>query len=167
MNVEPRILVLTLSFGSGHLRASQTIAKELKHLAPGAQVAVIDALERCRWWFYAFYATPYWLMVHYFPRAWRRLFEMRVTNRHARTAPEWAFRAGCAQVFEAIRQVNPDAIVAVEVTYQTTAIAGRSGRPIATTMQPILLHRIALNPDYSHDIRISTETPPWQTIQPG
>ena len=48
MNVEPRILVLTLSFGSGHLRASQTIAKELKHQAPGAQVAVIDALERCR-----------------------------------------------------------------------------------------------------------------------
>ena len=141
MNVEPRILVLTLSFGSGHLRASQTIAKELKHLAPGAQVVVIDALERCRWWFYAFYATPYWLMVRYFPRAWRRLFETRIKNRHARTAPEWTFRVGCAQVFEAIGQVSPDAIVAVEVAAcEMAAIAKREGFTAARLISVITDH---------------------------
>jgi hypothetical protein len=55
-------------------------------------------------------------------------------------------------------------IVALEVTYQTTQILGRSGSPIATTMTPVLQHRITLNPDYAMDIRISTETPPWQSM---
>jgi len=55
---------------------------------------------------------------------------------------------------------NVAAIVALEVTYLTKQVVGRSGAPIATTMTPLMQHRIALNPDYSMDIRISTETPP-------
>jgi hypothetical protein len=55
-------------------------------------------------------------------------------------------------------------IVALEMTYQTTQLLGRSGSPIATTMTPVLQHRIALNPDYAMDIGISTEAPPWQSI---
>ena len=141
MNETPRILVLTLSFGSGHVRASQTIAKELKRLTPGAQVSVIDALERCRWWFYAFYAAPYWLMVRHFPRAWQRLFETRVKKRHSRTAPEWAFRLGCPQVFDAITRIKPDAIVAVEVAAgEMGAIAKRDGLTAARLISVITDH---------------------------
>jgi len=141
MNVQPRILVLTLSFGSGHVRASQTIAKELKRITPGAQVSVIDALEGCSWWFYAFYAAPYWMMVRHFPRAWRRLFETRVKNRHARTAPEWAFRIGCSQVFDAIKRTNPDAIVAVEVAAcEMAAIAKREALTAARLVSVITDH---------------------------
>ena len=141
MNVQPRILVLTLSFGSGHVRASQTIAKELKRLTPVAQVSVIDALERCRWWFYLFYVAPYWVMVRHFPRAWRRLFETRVRNRHSRTAPQWAFRFGCSQVFEAIGQINPDVIVAVEVAAcEMGAIAKREGLTRARLISVITDH---------------------------
>jgi hypothetical protein len=55
-------------------------------------------------------------------------------------------------------------IVALEVTYQTTRILGRSGFPIATAMTPVLQHRIALNPEYAMDIGISTETPPWHSM---
>src|SRR5436190_22179029 len=141
MNDKPRILVLTLSFGSGHVRASQTIAKELEHLTPAAQVSVIDALERCRWWFYAFYAAPYWVMVRHFPQAWRRLFETRVRNRHSRTAPEWAFRFGCSQVFDAIARINPDVIVAVEVAAcEMGAIAKREGLTAARLISVITDH---------------------------
>src|SRR5437588_525420 len=38
-----RALVLTLSFGSGHLRAAQAIADELNHQAPNSHVVLIDA----------------------------------------------------------------------------------------------------------------------------
>lgn len=128
MNEEPCILLLTLSFGSGHVRASQAIAKELKHLRPDARISVIDALECCRWWFHAFYVMPYWVMVRHFPQAWRRLFETRVENRHSRTAPEWVFRFGCSQVFDSIGRINPDVIVAVEVAAcEMAAIAKREG----------------------------------------
>lgn len=141
MNEEPRILLLTLSFGSGHVRASQSIAKELKHLRPDARVSVIDALECCRWWFHAFYVTPYWVMVRYFPRAWRRLFETRVKNRHSKTAPEWVFRFGCSQVFDMIGRINPDVIVAVEVAAcEMAAIAKREGLTAARLISVITDH---------------------------
>jgi processive 1,2-diacylglycerol beta-glucosyltransferase len=141
MNEEPRILLLTLSFGSGHVRASQTIAEELKHLRPDARVSIIDALECCRWWFHAFYVTPYWVMVRHFPRAWRRLFETRVKNRHSRTAPEWVFRFGCSQVFDTIGRINPDVIVAVEVAAcEMAAIAKREGLTGARLVSVITDH---------------------------
>ena len=115
MNVMPRILVLTLSFGSGHVRASQAIAKELKHIAPRADVWVVDALEECRPLFRACYEWPYWFMLRYAPRLWDRLNSARLENKHERTAPQWAFRFGCPKVFEAIANFKPDVIVASEV----------------------------------------------------
>ncbi len=138
MNEKPRILVLTLSFGSGHVRAAQTIAKELKHLKPAVQVSVIDALEGCRWWFNVFYVAPYWMMVRHFPRVWRRLFATRVRNRHSRTAPAWVFRVGCSEVFDAITRINPDVIVAVEVAAcEMGAIAKREGLTAARLVSVI------------------------------
>ena len=52
-------------------------------------------------------------------------------------------------------------IVAIEVTYMTTQIRGPSGKTIANNVQT----RIAMNPDYSREIRISTETHQWLTMQ--
>src|SRR5262245_54955375 len=128
MNVMPRILVLTLSFGSGHLRASQAIAKELKRIAPRADIRVVDALEDCRAWFRACYEWPYWLMLRYAPGLWRRLNNARLDNRHERTAPSWAFQFGCPKVFETIKTFNPDVIVAGEVgACEMAAIARRKG----------------------------------------
>ena len=72
-----RILVLTLSFGSGHLRAASAIAHELSEQVPGTEVYVLDALENCRWPFRALYVWPYWMMVRYAPRLWKKLFEAR------------------------------------------------------------------------------------------
>jgi processive 1,2-diacylglycerol beta-glucosyltransferase len=135
MNVMPRILVLTLSFGSGHLRASQAIAKELKRIAPRADVRVVDALEKCRAWFRVCYEWPYWLMLRYAPGLWKRLNNTRLENKHERTAPAWAFRFGCPQVFETIRSFNPDVIVAGEVgACEMAAIA----RQIGLTKAPIV-----------------------------
>lgn len=128
MNVMPRILVLTLSFGSGHLRASQAIAKELKRIAPRADVRVVDALEECRAWFRVCYEWPYWLMLRYAPGLWTRLNNARLENKHERTAPAWAFRFGCPQVFETIKSFHPDVIVAGEVgACEMAAIARQNG----------------------------------------
>ena len=128
MNVMPRILVLTLSFGSGHLRASQAIAKELKRIAPSADIRFVDALEECRPWFRACYEWPYWLMLRYAPRVWRRLNNARLENKHERTAPGWAFRFGCPKVFDTIESFKPDVIVAGEVgACEMAAIARQMG----------------------------------------
>lgn len=135
MNVMPRILVLTLSFGSGHLRASQAIAKELKHFAPRADVWVLDALADCRWWFRACYEWPYWFMLRYAPALWDRLNRARLEDKHERTAPRWAFRLGCPKVFEAIERFKPDVIVAGEVAGCEMAVIARQ---LGITQAPII-----------------------------
>ena len=125
MNVMPRILVLTLSFGSGHSQAARAIAKELKHIAPHAEVWAVDALEECGLLFRACYEWPYWMMLRYAPVLWERLSAARLKHKHESTAPNWAFRLGCPKVFEAIEEFKPAVIVAVEVAACEMAVIAR------------------------------------------
>ncbi len=115
MNEPRRILILTLSFGSGHVRAVQVIARELQRQAPDADVRVVDALEDCRLLFRAAYVWPYWAMIRYAPSLWARFFAARTKRMDTQTAPAWAFRYGCAHVFDFIAEFKPDTIVASEV----------------------------------------------------
>jgi processive 1,2-diacylglycerol beta-glucosyltransferase len=127
MTHRPRFLVLTLSFGSGHLRAAQAVAAAIKRRHVGADVEVVDVLAGCQWLFRAFYVWPYWAMVRYAPSLWKRLFEWRLRHLSRQTAPAWAFRWGCASAFKAISRFRPDVIVAAEVAACEIAVLARRG----------------------------------------
>jgi len=130
-----KILVLTLSFGSGHVRAAQAVADELSRQVPASNVLVVDALAESRLLFRACYEWPYWLMLRYAPALWDRFSTARVKHKHEGTAPSWAFRMGCPKVFSTIKIFNPDVIVAAEVAAcEIAAIARRLG----LTQAPIL-----------------------------
>ncbi|HEV7843805.1 MAG TPA: glycosyltransferase [Pyrinomonadaceae bacterium] len=128
MRKAKRILVVTLSFGSGHVQAARTIARELVRREPGAEVRVIDALSGCSSLFRAGYVWPYWLMVRYAPALWESFFIRRVARMKKSTAPEWAFRWGCSHVFEEIAGFNPDVIVAAEVAACEMAVMAKRER---------------------------------------
>src|SRR5258708_10092113 len=134
----PRVLVMTLAFGSGHATAASAIAQELTRQAPGAEVLIVDALAASRWLFRALYVWPYWLMVRYAPRLWRRVFSTRVRNVHRRTAPRWAFRFGCPAAFRALADFQPDVVVAAEVAACEIAVEARRrglcGAPIVNVI---------------------------------
>ncbi|HEX3558168.1 MAG TPA: glycosyltransferase [Pyrinomonadaceae bacterium] len=122
------MLVLTLSFGSGHVRAAEAIAQELVRQAPGADVRVVDALADSRVLFRAGYVWPYWAMVRHAPALWARFFAARVARMDEQTAPAWALRRGCPRVFETIAELKPDVIVATEVAAcELAALARRAG----------------------------------------
>ncbi len=130
-----KVLVLTLSFGSGHVRAAQAVADELGRQVPSSNVLVVDALAECRPLFRACYEWPYWLMLRYAPGLWDRFSTARVNQKHEGTAPAWAFRMGCPKVFSTIKSFDPDVIVAAEVAAcEMAAIARRLG----LTRAPIL-----------------------------
>ena len=130
-----KVLVLTLSFGSGHVRAAEAVAEELRLQVPASNVLVVDALAQCRWLFRSCYEWPYWLMLRYAPGLWDRFSTARVNQKHGGTAPPWAFRMGCPKVFATIESFNPDVIVAAEVAAcEMAAIARRLG----LTQAPIL-----------------------------
>ena len=129
------ILVLTLSFGSGHVSAARAVAKEIKRQSPSADVRVVDVLAECHPLFRACYEWPYWLMLRYAPRLWDRLASARIKQKHESTAPDWAFRFGCRKVFLTIEHFQPDLMVAVEVAAgEISAIARRT----KITRAPIL-----------------------------
>src|SRR5947209_15989897 len=141
MKVSRRILVLTLSFGSGHVQAARAVADELRRREPRADVRVVDALEEARVLFRACYAWPYWLMVRRAPKLWGRFFESRVARRDEGTAPAWAFRRGCARVFKLIAEFRPDVIVACEVAAcELAALARRDGLTRARTVAVVTDH---------------------------
>jgi processive 1,2-diacylglycerol beta-glucosyltransferase len=135
MKSKQRILVLTLSFGSGHLQAARAVAKEVTVLAPNAEVRLIDALASCRRLFRAAYVWPYWAMLRNAPWLWGCLAKARVRQKHQSTAPPWAFRVGCPEVFRTIENFNPDVIVAVEVAACEMAVIARR---LGITSSPIL-----------------------------
>lgn len=120
-----RVMILTLSFGSGHLRAARAVADAVRAEDPDADVRCVDALERCRWFFRALYVWPYWLMVRHARWLWARLFSTRLTRVHRHTAPAWLFRAGCPRVFADIDGFRPDVIVAVEVAASEMAVIAK------------------------------------------
>jgi processive 1,2-diacylglycerol beta-glucosyltransferase len=120
-----KALVLTLSFGSGHVRAAQAVAREIRRQSPGADVRVLDALADARLPFRATYVWPYWAMVRHAPALWERFFEARVARKAQGTAPQWAFRRGCPRVFETITEFAPDVIIAAEVAACELAVIAR------------------------------------------
>ena len=125
LNENRRILVLTLSFGSGHVRAAHAVAQELLRQAPEADVRIVDALEDCRRLFRAGYVWPYWAMIRFAPSLWARLFAARTRRMSAQTAPSWAFRWGCPKVFEVIAQFKPRTIIATEVAACEMAVIAK------------------------------------------
>jgi len=130
-----KVLVLTLSFGSGHVRAAQAVADELGRRPSASNILVLDALEECRSVFRACYEWPYWLMLRHAPALWDRLAAARIKQKHEATAPAWAFRFGCPKVFATIESFNPDVIVAVEVGACEMAVIARR---LGLTRVPIL-----------------------------
>jgi processive 1,2-diacylglycerol beta-glucosyltransferase len=136
-----KVFVLTLSFGSGHVRAAQAVARELAAQAPDAEVRVVDALADCRVLFRACYVWPYWAMLRYAPTLWARFFNARVARKDEQTAPVWALRWGCAQVFKTIAEFKPDVIVAAEVAAcELAVIARRDGLTVARIVSVITDH---------------------------
>ena len=121
----PRVLVLTLSFGSGHVRAAAAITREIRRQSPDAAVELVDVLEFASPLFRAIYVWPYWAMLRFAPSLWRRLFASRLRRESRHTAPRALFRLGCRAVFARIREFRPDVIVAAEVGACEIAVAAR------------------------------------------
>lgn len=128
MRRRPRILVLTLSFGSGHVQAARALKSEIERQDARVDVRAVDALEGAHTLFRLSYVAPYWAMIRFAPKLWERFFAARLKNKSEATAPEWAFRKGCAHVFSSIVDFQPDVIIACEVAAgEMAAIAKRRG----------------------------------------
>lgn len=123
-----RIAILSLSIGSGHVRAAEVIQRALKDGGDNVEVRIIDVLELARPWFLRLYVQSYWWMLRHAPGLWRRLFDRRQLKRHCSTAPNWVFRHGCAPVLRQLKNFAPQLVVATEIgASEIAALAKREG----------------------------------------
>jgi processive 1,2-diacylglycerol beta-glucosyltransferase len=109
---EPRILILTVSHGAAHRRASQALHQALLGLYPDLIVQVEDALDHCSRWFRAYYDS-YEIPLKYWPTLWG--WVESIQHRSGSTGPGWLYRAGARPLFQFIQFFNPDVVVATEV----------------------------------------------------
>lgn len=123
--MKKRVIILTLSVGSGHLRASEVVQRALYDGSDPIEVRLHDVLESARPWFRWLYVDPYWWMLRHAPGLWRKLFERRQLKRHHSTAPAWVFRHGCRELFRRIKDYAPHLVVATEIGAAEIAALGR------------------------------------------
>jgi len=108
----PKILVLTISHGASHRRASQALRKALLELRPGITVEVEDALKLCTRWFRTYYDSDE-IPQKYFPSLWGWIESLQ--HQASSTGPRWLYRLGGKPLFRFIGQFGPDVVVATEV----------------------------------------------------
>jgi processive 1,2-diacylglycerol beta-glucosyltransferase len=120
-----KIAILTLSVGSGHVRAAEVIQRALADGGDNVEVRTIDALEKAQSWFLWLYVWPYWVMLRRAPWMWRWLFERRLRKLHRSTAPRGVFRRGCAEVLRQLKAFAPRLVIATEVGAAEIAALGR------------------------------------------
>ena len=125
MTGRKRIAILTLSVGSGHVRAAEVIQTALLDGAENLEVRTFDAIELARPWFRWVYVEPYWWMVRHAPGVWRRLFERRQRKGHRSTAPHWVFRRGCLEVLKQLKAFAPNVVIATEIGAAEIAALGK------------------------------------------
>lgn len=123
-----RIAIITLSVGSGHVRAAEVIQRALGDGGETVEVRTMDAVELARSWFLWLYIRPYWWMLRHARGLWGRLFERRQRRRHRSTAPHWVFRRGCAEVLRQLKAFAPNLVIATEIgAAEIAALARREG----------------------------------------
>ncbi|MGH9356700.1 MAG: MGDG synthase family glycosyltransferase [Terriglobia bacterium] len=120
-----KILILTLSVGSGHVQASSVIRDALLDGPGEFDVRTLDVVDIAAYWFPWVYVQPYWWMLRYRRDAWRWLYERRHQKRHRATAPHWVFRQGCAKVLKEIKSFDPRLVVVTEIGAAEIAALGK------------------------------------------
>jgi len=120
-----RILILTLSVGTGHVRAAEVLQRAIYDCIDPVEVRLLDVLKVARSWFLMLYVRPYWWMLRRAPRVWRWHFERRHKKLHRATAPRWVFRHGCKKVLEQLKTFAPHLVIANEIGAVEIAVLGK------------------------------------------
>jgi processive 1,2-diacylglycerol beta-glucosyltransferase len=109
-----QVLILTLSFGTGHVSAACSVAEAWQEKT-GQKAVVWDAIPHFPWWFRLIYVSPYWWMIRRWPSAWRKIAQARLVNDHPQTVPHSILQLGARSLLYEISKMRPSTIVATEV----------------------------------------------------
>lgn len=138
----PRLVVLSLSAGAGHVRAAAALCAQAQ--AAGVEIDHLDVMQFVPRWFRWVYADMYALMVSHAPTLWARLYAGM--NRHGARGPLHGLRRAIerrvsARWLAALAALAPDAVICThflpaEVLARRPGVAG----PAAAAPCPLFVH---------------------------
>jgi len=130
-----RVLIVAMSVGGGHGKAGEAIARAMAERAPGWQVRAIDLRDHAAAWFRTLYVTGYLFIVRHAPWLWGWLY--RHPPRRGGTLPPWLLQRALRPFEQLVREFQPNAILATQITGSEAAAALRARgihRGIAATV---------------------------------
>lgn len=109
-----RILIVAMSVGGGHGKAGEAIARGIAERAPGWQVRSVDLRDHAAGWFRTLYVAGYLFIVRHVPWLWGWLY--RHPPKRGGTLPPWLLKRALGPFERLVRDYQPDAILATQIT---------------------------------------------------
>ena len=119
-----RVLIVAMSVGGGHGKAGQAIATAIQALAPDCEVRSIDLRDHAARWFRTVYVAGYLFIIRHAPWVWGWLY--RHPPKRGGTMPPWLLKRSLRPFEKLVRDWQPDAILATQLTASEAAAALRA-----------------------------------------
>ncbi len=113
-----------MSVGGGHGKAGEAIACAIGDLRPGWEVRSIDLRDFAAGWFRTIYVAGYLFIVRRVPWLWGYLY--RHPPKHGGTLPPWLLKRALRPLEKLVRDWQPDAILATQITASEAAASLRA-----------------------------------------
>jgi len=110
-----KILLLTASLGSGHLRAARAIEEALLALDPHCRVETLDIIPLISAAFRLFQFQGYEFLIEHAPWVWRFLYQNSLFKDRKFAAPQFLLEHGNGRLVEQMTQFLPDTIVSTQI----------------------------------------------------
>lgn len=143
---DPKILVVSVSTGTGHVRAAEAVCTALARRHPGVYVRHVDLLELAPAWVKAFYGKAFEKVAAHAPSLWKEIYHATDGDEHDRA--RWA--AAGRFVFREFRRVLDaerwDACLSTHFLPCQLASGGGEFPPLSLVVTDFTLHRVWVQP---------------------
>ena len=146
---QKKILLLSVSAGSGHIRAAEALLSQAGISSPDSTAIHLDVMDYVTWVLRKIYVDSYLFLLKYAPSLWGCLY--RLTDRSTQKSTlhrirRWLELLNSKPLLREIARQNPDVIICThflpaEILSQTIA-AGKLNCPVWVQVTDFDLHRM-------------------------
>ncbi|HZG43355.1 MAG TPA: glycosyltransferase [Longimicrobium sp.] len=143
----PRLLVVSVSTGTGHVRAAEAVCAAMARRHPSVEVKHVDLLELAPRWVKAFYGKAFEKVATHAPSLWKEIYH--ATDGDEQDSARWAAAAD-RLVFREFRRVlhsgRWNACLSTHFLPCQLASGGGEIPPISLVVTDFTLHRVWVQP---------------------
>ncbi|OHB74156.1 MAG: hypothetical protein A2Z34_03820 [Planctomycetes bacterium RBG_16_59_8] len=165
-----RLLILSASAGTGHLRAAEALEVAAREEFPDLHAVHHDALDLTNRFFKSVYGKSYILMVNHTPSLWGLLYknmERNVERKNLDRAVKMYDKIAYKGLRKLVEAERPDALLCTHFLPANVAIAQFGGKvPVSVVVTDYDVHKFWINPGVARYF-VATDEVAWQMARYG